>query len=161
MAEEVTLSLLVERYGLSEEMYHYKISDEHLGDISLSYCSRWRDLPSRLGMKKIVVDDLDKNHTLVDEDMKRSSFFSKWKEAKGSRATYKALISALLQIKCVEDAEGVCELLKNSPPSSETVCDHLLGPLQPALPSTSSETAPSLTVTFVAGNIGIREVLVT
>ena len=31
-------------------------------------------------------------------------------------ATYKALINALLQIKCVEDAEGVCELLKKSPP---------------------------------------------
>ena len=46
-----------------------------------------------------------------------SSFFSKWKEAKGSGATYRALISALLKIKCVEDAEGVCELLKNSPPS--------------------------------------------
>ena len=155
MAEE-----LIERYGLSEETCDCKISDAHLVDISRSHCRRWRDLPSRLDMDTIVVDDLDKNPILVDEDMKRSSFFSKWKEAKGSAATYRALIRALLQIKCVEDAEGVCELLKNSPPSSETVSEHLKtsnSTADPVHTTSSSESAPNLTVSFAAGNnTGIR-----
>ena len=146
MAEEVPLVPLIERYGLSEEMCRCKISDAHLGDISLSYCSRWRDLPSRLDIKKIVVDDLDKNPILVDEDMKRSSFFSKWKEAKGSGATYRALISALLQIKCVEDAEGVCELLKNSPPSNQCPDQSLPDSPPPASFPAPKHSAPSSAV---------------
>ena len=68
----------------------------------------------------------------MDEDEKRATFFAKWKEAKGSDATYKALISALLEIGCAEDAECVCKLLK---PASKHLLSTQPAPREVAQPS--------------------------
>lgn len=57
------------------------------------------------------MDDIDRKS--VSEDEKRATFFAKLKEKKGSGATYEVLISALLGIECVDDAESVCKLLQN------------------------------------------------
>ena len=108
---------MLKRYSLTEESCDVQISDKHLGDISRSNCRKWRELPSRLEMDAIVVGDIGRKP--VDEDEKRATFFAKWKEAKGSDATYKALISALLEIGCTEDAECVCKLLKPDPLSTQ------------------------------------------
>lgn len=97
-------------YQLREEDGNKQISALHLEDISLNSCRKWRLLPSRLGLKEIVVHDI--NRSFVDEEERRRAFFLKWREIKGSGVTYKALISALLEIKCREDAESVCKLLQ-------------------------------------------------
>ncbi len=49
------------------------------------------------------------------EKEKRHTFLIKWREVKGSEATYRNLIQALT-IESVEDAEEVCELLLDIPP---------------------------------------------
>lgn len=116
---------LVLLYSLNEDKYNRKISDKHFDEVSRSHCSRWRSLRARLEMKNIVVDDIDRAPG-ADEDEKRLSFFSKWKQKRGSKATYKCLISALLEIECVEDAEGVCKMLKNSPIAD--LCDDTQSP---------------------------------
>ena len=59
-------------------------------------------------MERIVADDIDRKSV---EDEKRRDFLLKWTEEKGSKATYKVLISALLKIKCDKEAEGVCKLI--------------------------------------------------
>ena len=69
-------------------------------------------LPSHLGVPQIYVHDINRNST--EESERRSNFFFGWKELKGSAATYKALITALLDIDCREDAEGVCRFLKKT-----------------------------------------------
>ena len=101
------------------------VSDLHLEMISRSYCTKWKSsLPAHLEMKAVVVNDIDRING--DEQEKRHAFLKKWKAVKGSDATYKKLIDALLAIECREEAEGVYELLQKSlspqsAPASESV----------------------------------------
>ena len=67
--------------------------------------------------------------------------FKKWKKMKGMRATYKSLIHALLEVKCTEDAEGVCKLLKD-----QNLADPQEGPdirPSPLIPKTSNVLSES------------------
>ena len=86
------------------------ISDIHLNEISHSHCRKWRLLYSHLLLDKIVVDDVDRMPVTEEED-KRASFFHKWKEIKGSEATYQVLYNALIKIECKSDAEFVRNLV--------------------------------------------------
>ena len=97
-------------YHLTEEDVDKQITDKHIEVISRFRCRKWRFLYAHLDLASIGVEDID--HMQVDEDQKRSLFFTNWKEKKGSEATYKRLISALLTMECREDAESVCDLLK-------------------------------------------------
>ena len=103
---------LLEQYELTEDDCNQKISDYHCSEISRTLCGGWRGLPSHLGVPQIYVHDINRNST--EESERRSNFFFGWKELKGSAATYKALIAALLDIDCREDAEGVCRFLKKT-----------------------------------------------
>ena len=110
---EFTVCALMEHYQLGEEVCSQQVTDRHLNEIASSYCRHWKSLRAELGLKAIVEHDID--HSLSDdEEGKRRALFNKWKLMKGFSATYKALISALLEIKCRDDAEGVCEVLKQS-----------------------------------------------
>ena len=111
---EVTVCVLMAHYQLGEEdVCNQQVTDRHLDEIASSYCRHWRTLRAELGLEAIVEHDIDRSIP-GDEEGKRRAFFNKWKLMKGSRATYKALISALLRKKCQDDAEGVCKLLKKS-----------------------------------------------
>lgn len=89
------------------------ITDIHLEEISNSHCTAWKHLSPHLDLEKAVSSDVESS--LGDESTKRHNFLLKWKRIKGSRATYKALITALQRIKCQEDAEYVQSLVE--PPS--------------------------------------------
>ena len=103
---------LLKRYELTEEDLNKPVSDSHVEQISRSSCKHWKSLPGYLGLKPITAEDSDQKH--FDPAEKRHDFFLKWKEIKGSGATYKQLIIALLKIDCREDAEAVCAVLKGS-----------------------------------------------
>ena len=98
----------MEDYALTEGDCAKQISNYHLNKVS---CRKWRLLPCLLGMEKIVAGDVDRD--CAEEEEKRFEFFSRWKEMRGSAATYGSLISALLTIKCREDAESICKLLRS------------------------------------------------
>ena len=104
---------MMEHFKLPEAAFNFQVSDSHIEEISNSFCEKWRSLPPYLEMKTIVAKDIDRDHTGCDECEKRCSFLKKWKKLKGLKATYRGLIHALLEIKCTEEAEGVCKLLKN------------------------------------------------
>lgn len=89
-----------------------QVSDSHLEEISRSCCEKWRSLPSYLDLPKLMSADIDREH--IGEEERRNSFFSTWKLKKGSDATYRKLIYALVKIECRHDAEKVCKLLKES-----------------------------------------------
>ena len=101
---------ITERFNLAQEDYNLQISDRHIGDISRLYCRKWKSLPPHLELRSIVMEDIDCG--AGSEEDKRHSFLLKWKQMKGSEATYRILIMALLEIGCRQDAENVCKLLK-------------------------------------------------
>ena len=113
------------------------VSDVHLQEISQSCCTKWRLLPAHLGMKEVVVNDIDRNNG-ADEQEKRYNFLKKWEAVKGSDATYTSLIKALLAIKCRKEAEGVRELLQKSLPQESA----------PVLASSEPATSGKLVVTW-------------
>ena len=115
---EDLLSTILNYYKLMEEDCEKQVSDAHFEDISRSNCEHWRSLPSKLKMEAIVVSDIERE--LTNEEERRLAFFKRWKKVKGFEATYKALITALLEIKCRQDAENICKVLKKSFSSSES-----------------------------------------
>jgi hypothetical protein len=106
-------SLLVD-YHLREEDVNRMITDLDIDEISRTGCRKWISLPAHLQMAAIVAEDIDKLQ--ICEERKRHKFLSKWKETKGSGATYRALIHALFKMSCREDAERVCRIAAQSLP---------------------------------------------
>ena len=78
------LQLLIEQYELTEQDCSRKIEDIDLDRISHSHCKDWRKLPTHLGVNKIVINDINKSQE--SEEAKRSDFFSRWKNIRGSDA---------------------------------------------------------------------------
>lgn len=111
--ENSTLSELTKKYGLTEGGLGRQISNIHLLHISRSYCKKWKFLPPHLGLKTIVAENIDLGKG--DQAEKRYAFFLEWKQIKGSNATYKQLIIALLEIDSRDDAEKVCILIQKQP----------------------------------------------
>lgn len=105
----VTASDLVKLYGLTATARSSR-------SISTTFPSPFARTgwPSRLGLPIILRSDIERNFNFKTEQEKRVAFFSQWKGMKGSEATYRNLISALLGINKMEDAEGVCGLLLKS-----------------------------------------------
>lgn len=101
---EETFLRLSSCYGLTDEDCDQQVSEAHLEMFSRSYCKQWKSLPPHLKLEIIVADDIDSSHE--EPKTKRFKFFLKWKEIKGYSATYK--------IKCRQDAEKLCEMLKKS-----------------------------------------------
>ena len=101
---------LMHQYGISS-MCGKKVTEQHVLDISQKTCKKWKDLRVFLKMSENSVSDIERE--AGGESDKRKSFFDRWKQEKGSDATYKALLDALLKIECREDAEYICELLQD------------------------------------------------
>lgn len=111
LSPSMTMNSFMELFELTEEDCCQQMSYFHLSLISMSCCGNWQLLPSHLDMKPITAEDISRDNT--GEDEKRFKFFRKWKQTKGSEATYGRLISALLAIDSREDAESICKLLKS------------------------------------------------
>lgn len=111
--EKLRQSLLKD-HKLKEKDCEAIVSDLHLDKISQTCCTagRWKTLATHLDILRSVVEDINKKES--DDEEKRNSFFYKWKQMKGSEATYKRLVTALLKIDHRLDAESVLTMLKES-----------------------------------------------
>ena len=103
-ATDSVLRSLMEHYGHGRG-YDRQISDKHLVKISQSCCRRWKSLRPFLELEEIVEYNID--HSADDEEEKRLKFLKKWKEIKASDATYKKLISALLEIEYRDERKPI------------------------------------------------------
>lgn len=103
---------LLHIYKLTKEDCAKQVTDVHLEKISHSHCSCWESLAPYLSIGRNIVKAINRKG---DEYEKKIEFFNTWKQEKGSDATYKAIIVALLEIKCRNDAEEVFKLLKCTP----------------------------------------------
>ena len=106
------------KYGLSEEKFNEQISDAHADKIARFYCKDWRLVCYYLEMGSIVVYNIE--HDCETEEERRRRFFTTWKNMKGSGATYRMLIHALLETKRRLDAEKICILLQSNECSMQT-----------------------------------------
>lgn len=113
-SEAYTVSCLMKHFKLKEEHLERETSNCHLDKICLSCCRDWRLLPSQLEMEDHVVENIECDGSIVGEVAKKRAFFLQWKRMKGFDATYKRLVTALLNIKSRKDAESVCKLLQGS-----------------------------------------------
>jgi len=87
-----------------------EINTSDMEEFCQSCCSRWRSLPSYLGLENSVVEDIESQYrTEVD---RRNGFLCRWKHRKGCEAKYKNLIEALVNIGCTDDARKLCEILQ-------------------------------------------------
>ena len=109
---------LLEQYGLTETDCSKLISDTHLDSISHSCCAggAWKGLTTHLEMDRAVAKDIDRRN--AEDGEKRNIFLHKWRQMKGSKATYTKLVSAMLKIEHKLDAEKVLKLLQVSTSSS-------------------------------------------
>ena len=109
MSDQAIISLCA-HFELAQQDLDKEISDFHLDEIARTHDVNWKILTSRLGLQDVVAKDIDKDHS--KEFDKRLGFFQQWKQRKGSEATYKKLVRALLDTDQKRDAEGVCKLLQ-------------------------------------------------
>ena len=108
-----TVKHLIQYYQQTEQDCSRVVSDLHLDSISHCCCAggAWKALAPHLEIERAVVEDIDRKQ--VDDEEKRSLFFYRWKQMKGSDATYMRFVTALLNIQRRLDAEKVLKLLQD------------------------------------------------
>ena len=106
---------MIGHYELTEEDCRREVSDADIIEIASSLCGKWKTkLPHLLGMESIIVADIVGAPGYTSEEERRLAFFKEWKQQEGYEATYMSLVSALLKIKCKQDAGSVLRILKKS-----------------------------------------------
>lgn len=113
------LSALMKNYSLSEQYCNRTVSDRNLEEICRHYGlnnSSWKVLRSPLGMApdgSTAFTDILSNAFHLEKATYHDFFFN-WKRTKGSAATYKRLLNALVATDSHKEAHFVCSLLKQS-----------------------------------------------
>ena len=100
----------VKHHGLSDRDMEKECPDEVLNALAEKMTGDWCTL--RLGLKKGVVDDIDKDRH-ASEVRKRQKLLHEWKETFGHLATYERLVRCLIDSGRVAVADLVCKTLKN------------------------------------------------
>ena len=104
----VSVTDLQQQYNLTSENLDKKCSTEHLLEI-YSFVS-WKDVGPRLcGIDITDITDIDRDEN--DEQDKRRKLLNLWVERNGSDATYRAIITAMLEAKKRDEAEKICVLI--------------------------------------------------
>ena len=103
--EELLVHCVVDSRFLGEE-----VTSEYYHQLS-PYLSQWKNVAPKLRFTDDEVESIDDDNTKAEA--KRVSFLKTWKQKFAMKATYKALIQSLLNIERVEDARGVCLVLKS------------------------------------------------
>ena len=114
LPSDIPFKNLLKQYQLTEQDCNKMISDNHLEFISDNFCdgTTWKSLPTYLGIPRSVACDI--NAMALDEREKRRTFYYKWRQMKGSKATYSRLVKSFLKIHRRLDAEEVLKQLRGS-----------------------------------------------
>ena len=104
-----TYEELLVQHGLEKSIMRQTLSDEHLRQFSLSL-DTWEKLARFLRMTSPDITNI-KNQGDVDEQKIR--MLETWKQRHGSKATYEAMVKALLQISRIDLAEKVITLTQS------------------------------------------------
>ena len=83
-----------------------EVSDELLSDLSKRLPLAWRRVGIKLGCTQTQMDSIEIDYPRVEDRTMR--MFRRWSQDKGSAATRKELVRALLAADCTGEAEFVC-----------------------------------------------------
>lgn len=100
------------QFGLDLTEIGRQFQDAHLPHVR-DLIHPWRDTFCYL-LSPVDLDDIDTENNGRSEQEKRLACLRKWKTKHGAKATYYALIDALLQAKNVDGAEKLCVVLRQS-----------------------------------------------
>lgn len=107
-----------------------QVQDTSVDDIA-TFCSNYESLRLHLGLldpvEKRAVEDLKAKHTT--EDKRRKEFLGDiWIANKTTEATYGKLIFALLRTKRKQDAESICEYIRDNLKGNWIANSTIVGP---------------------------------
>ena len=114
MASPVKFSVqdLVKPCGITEACLDREVTYECFNDIS-GHLTQWKRIAPNLNVSKAEVEAIESEEQKAE--MQRVSFLHTWKQKMAFKATYRALVDALLSIGRAEDARGVCQILTGRP----------------------------------------------
>ena len=142
-----TYDELLAHYDMEKSIMKQTFNDEDLRQFSLTL-DMWEMLARFLGLPP---PDIANIKSLGDVEQQRIRMLERWKQRRGSMATYGAMIKALLQISRTDLAEEVITLRQSSKDTStlETATTNL----STSCPKESCLTAP----TSLASSSGIED----
>ena len=108
--EAYTVQDIARHCGVEEAWLEGEVPRKRFHEVS-RYMVAWRRLAPLLNLTEADVNDIEENSKRAER--KRESFLEKWQQ-KSMKATYRALMEALLKIERVQDAVDVCRLLAGS-----------------------------------------------
>lgn len=116
LCEHLAINLLLAHHKLERDTLCASIIDEHMVEISSTILTgeMMVKLAPYMGMDPVVMDEIERDYKTVLE--KKLNFFYKWnaRNAKrGNKATYEALLKAMLKVEERDAASRLCALLKN------------------------------------------------
>ena len=95
--------------GVSRSLLDSEVSDVHISDI-VSYITEWQELAPYLDLNVVEEKDILESYPNRPK-LQRREALRKWKEANGSKATYRKLISVFCCQGRVSAAQTLKELL--------------------------------------------------
>ena len=99
---------LMEKYSLTDAMLREKCLEEHLVEIGTFIA--WRKVGEHLPeITNIDLDDIEEEEHKIEN--RRRKLVDKWEQTNGHKATYDAMITAMLKANRMDNATNVCNLL--------------------------------------------------
>ena len=111
VGRDIVIEDLVHYCGIQASCLDKEVSYAYYFEIS-RYLSQWKLIAPKLKFTDDEVESIAESTKNEVAEVKRISFLKTWKQKFAMKATYRALIESLLGIKRMEDARGVCEVLK-------------------------------------------------
>lgn len=106
---KISIDDLVQHCEIERGTLRGEVSSNLFHEIS-GFLTEWERISPKLGITQPEVEAIiDDNRT---EEKRRIGFLKKWKQKFSIKATYEALIGALLSIDRSDDAKNMCQLLK-------------------------------------------------
>ena len=106
----ISLQELKNKFHLSQDQLDAEVSDEHLREASRIITDH-KVLGPELGLTPGEMTDIDQEQS---PELQRSAMLRSWKQKLAWKATYRALIEALLKCSRADHARDVCKLLTQS-----------------------------------------------
>jgi hypothetical protein len=107
--EKIHVADLTQHCGIEDGCLDEEVNSANYHEIS-KHLSKWKLIAPKLRFTDDEVESIDADNPKAEE--KRVSFIKSWKQKFAMRATYRVLIQSLLSIERVDDARGVCQILK-------------------------------------------------
>ena len=105
----VSIQELLKSCELEDAVLSKKIEDVKFFELS-RYLTKWKLIALKLGISRADVEIIASEKV----EMQGVTLLEIWKQRNAFKATYTALVVALLSIGQAEDASGICQILKGN-----------------------------------------------